>query len=194
MVIMDLKTLLLIILWSFIALLFIAIIIITFLYGRLTVRDNPKKALIFLKTGKHVSKPIKGKIMGKPNQMGTRFNYLDKTIFVPHKYGDYFHLNRRMVFVNHVGQLVPMPFSDDKELSNDEKEELIYELCASHIGADSIKALKGKQTMSILIIGIIAFVLGILAMFGYNYMQDVMLQQQQQQTQEKPSIEITPIK
>ena len=192
---MELRTLLLIILWLFIGILFIAILLLTFLYGRLTVKDNPKKALIFLKTGKHVSKPIKGHMVGKSNQVGIRFNYLDKTVFVPHKYGDYFHCNRRMIFVNHVGQLVPMPFSDDKELSNDEKEELIYELCASHIGADSIKALKGKQTMSILIIGVIAFVLGILAMFGYNYMQDVMAQQQpQQQTQEKPSIEITPIK
>ena len=193
---MDLRTLLLIVLGLFIGLLFIAIIVLTFLYGRLTVKDNPTKALIFLKTGRHIGKPIKGNMVGKPSQTGTRFNYLDKTIFVPHKYGDYFHLNRRMVFVNHVGQLVPMPFSDDMSLSDDEKGELIYDLCASHIGADSIKALKGKQTMSVLIIGIIAFVLGILAMFGYNYMQNVMTQQQaqsSQQQQEKPPIEIKPI-
>ena len=84
---MDSKTLLLIILWLFIGILFIAILLLTFLYGRLTVKDNPKKALIFLKTGKHISKPIKGYIVGKSSQRGTRFNYLDKTIFVPHKYG-----------------------------------------------------------------------------------------------------------
>ena len=190
---MDISTLLLIVLWFFIGLLFIAVIILTFFYGRITVKDNPKKAFIFLKTGKHINKPIKGYMVGKPNQVGTRFNYLDKTVFVPHKYGDYFYLNRRMVFVNHVGQLVSMPFSDDKQLSNDEKEELIYELCASHIGADSIKALKGKQTMNILIIGVIAFILGILAMFGYNYIQGIVAQQQQQQQQQQPSIQIKPI-
>ena len=193
---MDLRTLILIIVWLFVVLLFIAVILLTFLYGRLTVKDNPTKALIFLKTGKHISKAIKGCMVGKPSRYGIRFNYLDKTVFVPHSYGDYFHRNRRMVFVNHIGQLVPMPFSDDKELSNDEKSELIYEFVSSHIGADSIKALKGKQTMSILIIGIIAFFLGVLVMFGYNYMQGTMAQPQtpQQQQQEKPSIEIKPIK
>ena len=191
---MVLNTLLIIILWSFIGLLIFAVIFLTFLYGRATVKDNPKKAAVFLKTGMHVSKPIKGNMVGKPNQVGTRFNYLDKTVFVPHKYGDYFHLNRRLVFVNHIGQLVPMPFSDDKTLNTAEKEELIYELCASRIGADSIKALKGKQTMSILIIGIIAFILGVLVVFGYNYMQDTMQQQQQPSPpQQQQPIENRPV-
>ena len=190
---MDIKTFLLITLWSFIGLLFIAILVLTFLYGRLTVKDNAEKALVFLKTGRHIGKPIKGSMVDKPNQVGARFNYLDKSVFVPHKYGDYFYCNKRMIFVNHIGQLIPMPFSDDKSLSNEEKAELIYELCASHIGADSIKALKGKQTMSLLIVGVIAFVVGILVVFGYNYIQDTIAVNNIQQQQQKPSIEIKPM-
>ena len=185
---MDTNTLLLIIVWFFIALLFIALLVLTFLYGSFRVRDNPKKALIFVKTGMHISRPIKGCMMGMPNQKGTCFNYLDKTLFVPHEYGDYYHRNKRMLFVNHIGQLVPMPFSDDVTLSGNEKGELIYELCASHIGADSMKALKGKSAMSILVVGIIAFVIGVFVVIGYSYMQDVMDKRQTQPSQQQQQI------
>jgi len=188
-------TLILIFLWTILVLFTIAAFILTFFYGRSTIKDNPKKALIFIKTGKHISKPIKGTLAGKPNQTGCRFNYSNKTIFVSNKYGDYYYNNKRMLFLNHFGQLVAMPFSEDISLTNDEKAELIYELCASHIGADSMKALKGKQSFNVIIIGVVAFILGVIAVFGYNYISDAIAQQQvtqqpAKQQQRQPAIEV----
>ena len=187
---MNLYTLILIFLWAFIGLLIIGVFVLVFMYGRLTVKDNPNKALIFIKTGKHVSKPIKGYLVGQPSSSGCRYKYDNHDVFVPNKYGDIFYCSKRMLFINRIGQLVPMPFDDDVSMTDNEKAELIYELCASHIGADSIKALKGKQSFNIILVGVIAFVFGILAVVGYSYMSDTLAQQQSPNkpstTQEKP--------
>ena len=187
---MNLYTLILIFLWAFVGLLIIGIFFLTFLYGRLTVKDNPNKAIIFIKTGRHVGKPIKGYIDGKSTNSGCKYKYNNNYIFVPHQYGDVFYCSKRLLFLNRKGQLIPMPFDDDLSLSEDEKAELIYELCESHIGADSIRALKGKQSFSIILIGVVAFVLGILAVISYTYISDVMAAQQipskPPTTQEKP--------
>lgn len=190
---MSIYTFFLIFLWSFVGLFIVASFILTYFYGRSTVKDNPSRAMIFIKTGKHISKPIRGFLTGKSSQKGCRYNYKDSTIFIPASYGDYFYNNKRMLFINHIGQLVASPFGDDIPLSDTEKEELIYEFVSSHIGADAVKALKGKQTVPIIIVAIVAFIIGIVAVFGYMYMSDMMLQQGVVKEQPvKPPIEIKP--
>jgi len=187
---MNLYTFTIIVLWSFVGLFVIAAFILTFFYGRSTIKDNPNKALIYVKTGKHIQKPMKGVLANKPSQKGCIYNYKDGKVFVPFTYGDYYINNRRMIFIDHIGQLVASPFGKDIALVSDEKEELIYELVASHIGADSVKALKGKQTMPIIIIAAAAFIIGIIVVFGYNYISEQTVQQDA--TQQKPAIEIKP--
>jgi len=53
-----------------------------------------------------------------------------------------------------------------------------------------VKALKGKQTMPIIIIAAAAFIVGIIVVFGYNYISEQTVQQDA--TQQKPAIEIKP--
>ena len=168
---MTLQSLVLIFLWSFIVLLLLATFLIIFLLGRHSIRDNPNKALVYVKTGKHISKPLNGKIDGKPTNKGSKYTYGKNIVFVPARYGDYFHRSKRMLFVSHLGQLVASPFSDDIELSGDEKNELIYGLVESHIGADAMRAIKGKSTINILIVAIIAFAIGAIIVFGVTQYQ-----------------------
>ena len=190
----SLYTFILIFLWTFVALFIIGVFILTFIYGRFSVKDDSSKALIYVKTGRHVNRPIKGTLKGAPSSKGCRFIYEKKYLFVPHTYADIYFNNKRMLFVNHLGQLIASPFDNDTPLSNDEKADLIYELTSGHIGADSMRALKGKQSMSIVIIGVVAFILGVMAVFGYNYMNDVMIQQRTQQpAQQQPANQNKPV-
>ena len=168
---MTLQSLVLIFLWSFGALLLCASFLVWYLLGRHSIRDNPNKALVYVKTGKHISKPLNGKIDGKPTNKGSKYTYGKNIVFVPARYGDYFHRSKRMLFVSHLGQLVASPFSDDIELSGDEKNELIYGLVESHIGADAMRAIKGKSTINILIVAIIAFAIGAIIVFGVTQYQ-----------------------
>lgn len=189
---MDMYILLLILLWGIGSILFIAFLLLIFLFGRHTVKDNPTKALIFLKTGKHINSPMVGKLAGKPTKSGSRYTYGKNTIFVPAGYGDNYYKNKRMIFINRLGQLIASPFDGDISLSDDEKNELIYDLVSSKIGSDSIKALQGFGKMNIIIIAVVAFVLGIIAVFGYNYMQTTMVAKQSAPVKQEQNIKITP--
>lgn len=191
---MTVYDLLLIILWILVAILCITVLVLTFFYGRYTVKDNPDKAYIFRKTGRHVSKPFRAKRMGKPSRLGTKYKYGNSFVTVPNTYADVYINQRRMIFVNNIGQIIASPFDTDIELSDKEKEDLLYEMVESHIGSDAMKAIKGKNTMPIIVIIIIAFIIGILAVYGYNYIQDAMVQRQaqSQQQQQPPKIKIVP--
>lgn len=197
---MSLYVIVLILLWLFVAVGIAGLLLLIFLYGRHTVRDNPKKALIYIKNGNVVGSPFIGTLNGKPTKKGCKFSYgKDKIVLVPAKYHEVYHKNKRMIFLSRVGQLIASPFANDSKLSENEKEELIYELVSSHIGADSIKALQGHSNLNIIFIAIIAFVFGILAVVGYTYMQKQMTVQPNTSitdTTTKPSsqeIKITPV-
>ena len=168
---MTLQLLVLIFLWSFGVLLLCATFLTLYLLGRHSIRDNPNKALVFIKTGKHVSRPVRASLSGKPSKTGSRFKYGKNIVFVPTKYDDYFHCCRRMIFVSHVGQLIASPFGNDVELSSDERNELIYELCESHIGSDAMKAIRGKSATNIIVVAIIAFAIGAIIVFGVTQYQ-----------------------
>lgn len=197
---MNLHLFVMIIIWAFVVVFSIALFLLIFLIGRWTVKDNPTKAFIFIKTGNHISSPIKAKLMGKPSKLGSRWKYGKygkNVIFLPASYKDYYHKNRRAIYINRIGQLIASPFDDDQPLTDDEKNELIYELVTSHIGADGMRALKGKGNLSILFVIIIVVVIMAVGIFGYNYYTKNMAQQQQPATQQqqpaqKPAIEIKP--
>lgn len=171
---MSMYTFVLIILWFFVACFIIALLTLVFFYGRSTVKDNPKRALIYVKHGNHVSKPIKGKMIGMPTAKGYRYNYGKNTVLVPSDYKELYLAGKRLVFVNYIGQLIASPFIDDKQLSANERDELIYEICESHIGADGMRALKGNGLPNTMTIIVIAIVICALVVFGYNYMQKSM--------------------
>lgn len=159
-----------------------------FLYGKSTIKDNPHKAYVFVKTGRHISKPIKAEMIDKPTREGCIFKYSrDKIITVPTGYQDLYIANRRMIFVNHIGELIALPFKGDVKLSEDERSSLIYEICASHVGSDAMRFLKGKNTANIIIVAIIAFVIGAIAVYGFINFQEVMSERQAKIEQQKPS-------
>lgn len=178
-------TLLWILFWFIIALIVVGLFIIVFFWGRRTIKDNPDKALILILTGKHIDNVFKGELHVRNNK-GISFKYnTNKFIFVPNKYEEIYHRNRRLLHLNKAGQLIASPFANEIEISTDEKSTLIYELCASHIGADGMKALKGMASfkLSIIIIAIIAFIIGGIAVYGYNQYQIRQTQQQIQPAQ-----------
>ena len=175
---MTLQTLVWIIIWFF-ALLFIAgTILITFFLGRFSVKDKPNEAAIFVKTGLHIQKPVKGKLQ-HTGKNGISFIYSkNKIVFVPSTYKENYYHNRRIIFVNHKGQLIASPIIGDVAFSDTEKEDLIYEMCSTHIGADGMKALKGKSTPQVIIIALVAFVIGVAAILGFNAFQDQIAKRQ----------------
>ncbi len=174
---MSLYTFALILLWAFVVVFIIALIIITFVLGRHSIKDNPTKAYIFRKTGRHISKPIKGEMIGKPVSRGSKFKYGKHIVLVPISYADNYFCQRRMIFINRAGQVIASPFTDDTKLADKENEELIYEVIEGHIGSDAIKALKGKNVVPSLLIIIIAFAMGILALTAFNYIRASYLEQ-----------------
>lgn len=185
---MTLHTLLLIILWFIIAVLFIAIIVLTFIWGRSTIKDDSSKALVLVKTGSHISQVIKAKVSERSNK-GHSFMYKNKVVFVPATYEEIYIRNKRMIFINRAGQLIASPFSNDISLSTDERDSLIYELVSSHIGADAVRNMKGKTSTNIIVIAIVAFIVGALVVYGFNYYQDTVSQRQtktQQPTIQQP--------
>ena len=186
---MTLQTLLLILIWSFVAVCFIALIFIVYFIGRRSIKDNPDKALVFVKNGNHVSKPFTANLSEK-GRSGHSFLYKNKVVMIPASYGEVFHNNKRMLFINNLGQIVTSPFAGDTPLSDDERDGLIYELCAGHVGADGMRALKGVKSMNVIIIAIVAFFVGALLVFGITQYQTNMgqntPQQQQQQQQQRP--------
>ena len=175
---MTLQTLAIIIIWLILLILVIGVILVVFLLGRSSIKDKPDEAAIFVKNGLHIHKPIKGQLSDTTNK-GCSFLYKkDKIVFVPATYKENYFRNRRMIFVNHKGQLIASPIIDDVTLSDTEKEDLIYEMCSSHVGADGMRALKGKSTASILIIASAAFIIGIAAVLGFNAFQEQMAKRQ----------------
>ena len=185
---MTLQTLTWIIIWFFILLFIAGIVIVTFLFGRSSAKDLPGEAAVFVKTGIHISKPYKAKLFGV-GQAGLGFFYGNKkVVFKPTEYKEYFYQNRRAIYVNHAGQLIASPFTDDVELSNNEKEDLIYEMCASHVGADGMRAIKNKDAKSIIVVALAAFIIGMAAVIGFNAFQEQMAKRQanvpQQQTEQ----------
>ena len=174
---MSLQTLVLIILWALALILFGSVVFVTFLLGRHTVRNNPKRAYIFVKNGSNVESPHLG-ILDEKCKRGVYYGYGKNKVMVPSSYEEVYYRNRRLIFINHIGKLIAIPFDKDESLDKEASENLIYELCASHIGADSIRALKGTKTANVIIIAIIAFVLGAIIVFGFTQYQKATIQPQ----------------
>lgn len=192
--------LVLIFLWTLAGIILIASFILTYFIGKKRVRDNPNKAYIFVKRGNHIGTPFKGEIAGKPSRNGTRYKYNNTTVLVPSTYGEIYHKTRRMIIVNYIGQIIASPFTDDKPLSKLERENLIYEFTESHIGSDAIKALKGNKAFGMFIIIVVAFIIGLIAIVGYNYMKSTMgtapvntPAQQEQSTTKPQEIDLKPV-
>lgn len=186
------NTLIWVIIWFWLLLLIAGIILTVFLLGQRSVKDKPNEAAVFVKTGIHISKPFKAKLFSSGNT-GLGFFYGEKKIvFEPAKYKEHYYHNRRAIFVNHAGQLVASPFTDDVTLSDPEKEDLIYELCSGKIGADGHRAMRGKGMPNSIIIAVVAFVIGIAVVLGFNAFQEQMAKRQTNVPQQQAPIQIHP--
>ena len=174
---MSTQTLAWVILWILIILILVASFVIAYIYGKVSVKDKNNEAWVFVKTGLHVNKPLRAKISETASK-GLSFIYNKKVVMLPSTYKEHYYRNKRMVFVNHKGQLIASPIADDVALSESEKESLIYEMCSCHVGSDGMKALKGKSTTSVIVIALAAFVIGIAAVIGFNAFQQQMAKRQ----------------
>lgn len=189
---MTIQTLVYIIIWFIVSLVLISGYVLIYFYGKWKVKNDFNKAMIFVKNGKEICKPLKGKLAGK-TKAGYRYDYKNNTVFVPRDYEEHYYRNHRAIYVNRIGQLIASPFDKDVQLSDNEKNDLIYELTASSIGSDAIKALKGKFSFNVILVAGIAFVIGVAVVFGYQYMQKATTTQQPAITQPvKPPVELTP--
>jgi len=183
---MTLQTMIIILLWFFAIVFLAGLLLIIYLLGRHSIKDNPNQALVFVKTGSSVGKPYKA-LLYETSKKGCcyRFKYNNRFIFVPTEYEEIYYCNKRMVFISKQGQIVASPFTTDVQLKDEASENLIYELCASHVGADGMRALKGKNTTSVILVAVIALIIGIIGTFGFIQLQAVMAKQQAIQQQPK---------
>ena len=186
---MTMHTLILIVLWSLATIFTLATLTIVFILGYVSNRDSHNLALVYVKTGLRVGKPYTAKLHTS-SKRGTIYKYGNKAILVPSSYEIVYHNRKRMLFVDRLGQVIASPFGKDKPLSANEREDLIYELIESHIGADGVRALKGKNTLSVILIAIIALVIGVVATFGVIQFQKTMELKQAKTTQETPAAKI----
>lgn len=139
--------------------------------GRVSTRDNPERARIFIKTGNHISKPIKGK-RTTVTRKGDMYSYSGKVVCVPRSYGENYQLGKRVIYISKAGQLIASPFDSDKKLATDEKSTLIYELVSNTIGAEGLRAMKGKQSVNVIFIAIACFVIGVGVVLGFTYFKE----------------------
>lgn len=144
-------------------------VFLIYMFGRKSARNNPTKATIIQLVG-HEALAYRGVQYGEPTKNGTIFQYgKGKFITWPKSYKNIYHKSKLMIFVNHRNQLVASPFDKDVELSSDEKNDLIYELVAGHIGADGMRALRGHSGGNMILIGIVCLIVGALLSYGANY-------------------------
>lgn len=169
---------------------FLAILVLVFIYGKVTVKDNPYKARIFIKTGNQVTS-----VNGTAKEVtakGIRFQYRHggikiKNVLVPMKYGQdiikgVLNSGKRLIFVDKVGRLIASPFDKDVELAPEERSNLIYEILESNVGEAVVREIKSKKQSIGLFAVIIALFLG--ALLGYGGVK-VMERYQQQTNQPK---------
>jgi len=145
--------------------------------GKHSAKDNPQKGVVFIKTGNHIS-GIKAKLIRKTSKGSSYLYGKNSAVIVPKKYHDIYFKNMRMIFVKHINQLISSPFDDDEPLIDSEKADLIYDVVSSQIGYDAVKAVKGKSQFNIILVAIIAFIIGVVVVIGFNSFQDTMRQKQ----------------
>jgi len=191
---MTINLLVLILLWTFIIVCLAGLLIIVFVIGKSSVKDNPGEAWVFVKTGTHINKPLKARLSEKGSK-GQSFIYNNKIVMTPRTYKELYHRGKRIIFINRAGQIVASPFNDDVTLDDTEKGNLIYEMCASHVGADGMRALKGNQTMNVIIVAVISLIVGAIATYGVISFMDLQKQKANvanTQTQGQAGQEISP--
>lgn len=190
---MNLQTIVIILASIYGLVLLAGFLFVVFLFGRLSVKNDPRKALVYIISGSQMSRPKAGKMAGNPTKLGCKYIYGNNTVFVPASYREYYYQGKRIIYLTRLGQLIATPFSAKETLSDDEKNELIYELVSSHIGADSMRALQGKFNLNIVMIIVIVIIVSLLAAFGYNYMKGTMVANQVSTQEQKQEIKVVPI-
>lgn len=180
---MNVVTFLWIIVWFF-AILFVAgILLIVFLFGRSSKEDNPNLASIFINKGLHCEKPVKG-ILHRKGKKGESFKYgQGNIVMIPNEYKRRYYNNKRMVFVEHKGQIIASPFDNDVPITESQAEDLIYDICESHVVSDGLRALRGKSAVKLMSVIVIVVIIACVGVFGYNYLS------KQQSTQQNTPIE-----
>lgn len=165
---------------------------IIFRIGKFTVKNNPDRALIYIKNGLNIDKVFKGKMHQETNE-GYSYAYNNgNIIIVPKSYKEVYFKNNRMIFASEIGQIIATPFENDITLDEKEKASLIYAICSSHVGSDGIKALRGRPAkLSIIMVAVIAFIVGAVATVGFNKFQEY--QAQQPTAIEQPVNKNTPV-
>jgi len=127
--------------------------------------NKPDRARIYIDG---VSKPYEGFLI-HTSKTGSIFSYAKgrKKVFVPASYKVEYHYLKRTIWLDSNGSLVALPSSQDKPLTNNDKDSLIQELVESKIGFDAVRAIKARNSFSMLII-IVAIIVAIFAgVVGY---------------------------
>lgn len=186
----SIQTILNILITAFAVIVFAATIILTYVLTKRNIRNDINKCTVLANIGGDII-PIKGKLK-QVVKKGFRYNYGRWFILVPRRYKEEYVNHRRLIFVGKTGQLISSPFDKDIPLAEDERNDLIYEIVESAIGNDAVKAAKSSsKAVNIVMIIVIAFIVGLIAIVGYNMMQG-QITPAQTSTIEQP-IDNTPI-
>lgn len=165
------QALIIITLWVWAIVLLFGLILIIFLLGRRSVKDDSTKALIFINNNGHISRPKRGYLVETVRE-GSLFKYGHKQVIVPSQYKETYISGRRAIFISQAGQLTASPFDTDVSLTDSEKETLIYKLLEANIGGNAIKAIHGKPLqLNVVIVAIVALVIGIVITYGFIQFQ-----------------------
>lgn len=147
--------------------------VLTYHLGKGKVKNNPNEAIVFVKNGVEIV-PYKGKL-ALTSKSGCRFSYLkEKFVLVPNNYTVEYCKNKRAIWIGKIGQLISSPFDSSEQLSDTERENLIYELTESQIGSEAVRAIKGNKGSSILMIIIIGVIVVTVAFFAMQYLPKMM--------------------
>ena len=166
------QTVLLILLWVLGFILLFGLLLVVFLFGRMSLSDKLNKGWIFLNNSGRMATP-KRAIKIDSVKRGALYSYGKSFIILPTKYKKIFWKGRVLIFANRENQLIASPFDKDILPTISEREALIYDVLESNVGSSAIKAIKSKKNMAInVIIAGVAFALGAILTYGFVSFQD----------------------
>lgn len=141
------------------------------LYWHSHTKDDYRKLYVFKENGKHTNN-YKGKLETE-NSDGIVYLYkvdndIEK-ITVPHNYGFTYWRHRRKVDIDSKNRLVL--HNDSYRVKQHDYDMIIKSLTIGKIGADIVNAVKSHKAKvgTIVMVAVIAFVIGIGVILGYNY-------------------------
>lgn len=149
--------------------------VITYIFAKRSVKNNPENAIVILKNGTE-GEGFRAKLEDKTKN-GYRYGYKvrgkPQKVILPRKYTPFYVKNNLWIFVDRIGDVISSPFNGENTLDDTEKANLIYEIIESGIGRDVVRAIKRTgKTVGIAVIAIVVIIAIVIVAIGYNYINN----------------------